>query len=109
MDRDDVSSNPVKCFPRNLRVLWYDTRPQTSGGKRGGSCKNPFVDPRSRGEGRAACLPDEAPGEYGFENFRRCVRGFVQQRVPGAFELDYVFLAPFDPPFQGSHRVDVSL
>ena len=54
-------------------------------------------------------LPDEAPGENVSQDFRWRARGYVQQRIPGAFELDYVSPALFNLLLQGSYRVDVGL
>lgn len=53
--------------------------------------------------------PTEAPNEYASEDFGRHAHGYVQQRVPGAFEFDYVSLALFNPLFQGSYQLGVDL
>jgi len=53
--------------------------------------------------------PNEAPNEYTPEDFGGYVCGYVQQRISGAFELDYVPSALFDLSFQGAYRVDVVL
>ena len=54
-------------------------------------------------------LPNEIPAEYVSENLGGHARGYVQQRVLGAFEFDHVSLAPFDLLLQGSYRIDVDL
>jgi len=51
----------------------------------------------------------EAPNEYVPEDFWRYVGRYLQQRVSGPFELDYVSVALFDLFFQGSYRLDVGL
>lgn len=38
---------------------------------------------------------DEDVGKDAFKDFGRHAHGYVQQRIPGAFELDYVTLALF--------------
>ena len=55
------------------------------------------------------CLPNEIPAEYVSENLGRYARGYVQQRISGAFEFDYVPIALFDLLLQGSYGVDVDL
>ena len=42
------------------------------------------------------CSLNEAPNEYFSEDFGRYACGYVQQRISGAFELDYVPLALFN-------------
>jgi len=58
---------------------------------------------------RRMASPNEAPNEYTPEDFGGYVCGYVQQRIPGAFELDYVSSALFDLSLQGAYRVDVVL
>ena len=54
-------------------------------------------------------FPADALNKDVSKNFRRDAGGYVQQRVPGAFELDCVSLALRNLLLQGSYRVDVDL
>jgi len=56
-----------------------------------------------------AHLPDKPISEYVPQYFGRYAGGDVQQRVSGAFELDYVPFALFNLFLQDSYRVDVGL
>lgn len=54
-------------------------------------------------------LPSEAPSEDVSQYFGGHARRYVQQRIPGALELDNVPLALCDLFIQGPNRVDVCL